>query len=54
MVIFYFIWIFLKLVRRKGVISSSSCLNILKIKKERRRNDLNRKICPYLKMDLQH
>ena len=45
---------FLKLVRKKGVISHSSCLDVLKIRMERRENDLNRQIYPYLKMDLQH
>ena len=32
----------------------SSCLDILKIMMERKGNDLNRQIYPYLKMDLQH
>ena len=54
MVILYFVWMFLKLVRGKGVISPSSCLDVLKIRMERRGNDLNRKIYPYLKMDLRH
>ena len=54
MVIFYLVWIFLKLVRGKGVVSPSSCLDVLKIKMERRGNDINRKIYPYLKMDLQY
>ena len=30
-----------KLVKGKGVISPSSCLDVLKIRMERRRNDLN-------------
>ena len=54
MVILHHVWIFLKLVRRKGVISPSSCLDVLKIRMELRGNDLNRQIYPYLKMDLQH
>ena len=54
MVILYPVWMFLKLVRGKGVISPSSCLDILKIRMEKRGNDLNRQIYPYLKMDLQH
>ena len=45
---------FLKLVRENEVISHSSCMDILKIRMERRGNDLNRKIYPYLKMDLQN
>ena len=54
MIILYLVWMFLKLVREKGVISHSSCLDVLKIRRERRQNDLNRQIYPYLKMDLQH
>ena len=54
MVILYLFWMFLKLVREEGVISPSSCLDVLKIRMERRGNDLNRQIYPYLKMDLQH
>ena len=55
MVILHLVWMFLKLVRRKGVISSSSSyLDVLKIRRERRGNDLNRQIYPYLKIDLQH
>ena len=54
MVILHLIWMFLKLVKGKGVISPSSCLDVLKIRRERRGNDLNRQIYPYLKMDLQH
>ena len=53
-VIFRIVWMFLKLVRVKGVISHLSCLDVLKIRKERRGNYLNRQIYPYLKMDLQH
>ena len=54
MVILYLVWMFLKLVRGSGVISLSSCLDILKIRMKMRENDLNRQIYPYLKMDLQH
>ena len=54
MVILYFVWMFLKLGRGNGVISHSSCLDVLKIRMKMRGNDLNRKIYPYLKMDLQH
>ena len=54
MVILHFIWMFLKLVRGKGVISPSSYLDVLKIKMEMRGNNLNRQIYPYLKMDLQY
>ena len=54
MVILHLIWMFLKLVRGIGVISPSSCLDVLKIRREMRENDLNRQIYPYLKMDLQH
>ena len=43
---------FFKLVRGNGVISPSSCLDVLKIMVEKRGNDLNRQIYPYLKMDL--
>ena len=50
MVIFYLVWMFLKLVREKGVISHSSCLDVLKIRMERRGNDLNRKIYTFLKI----
>ena len=50
----YLIWMFLKLVRGKGVINPSFYLDVLKIRRERRGNDLNRQIYPYLKMDLQH
>ena len=52
MVPLYLIWMFLKLVRGKGVISPSYCLDVLKIRMVRRGNDLNRQIYPYLKMDL--
>ena len=54
MVILHLVWMFLKLVRGNGVISPFSCLDVLKIRMERRGNDLNRQIYPYLKMDLQH
>ena len=54
MVPLYLVWMFLKLVRGKGVISPSSCLDVLKIRMEMRGNGLNRQIYPYLKMDLQH
>ena len=54
MVILYLVWMFLKLVREKGVISHSFCMDVLKMRRERRRNDLNRQIYSYLKMDLQH
>ena len=39
MVPFHLVWIFLKLVRGKGVISHSPYLDVLKIRMERRRND---------------
>ena len=54
MVILYLVWMFLKLVRGKGVINPSFCLDVLKIRMEKRGNDLNRQIYPYLKIDLQH
>ena len=54
MVIFHLIWMFLKLVREKGVISHFSYLDVLKIKIEMRGNDLKRQIYPYLKMNLQY
>ena len=54
MIILHLIWMFLKLVRGKGVVNPSSCLDVLKIRMERRGNDINRKIYPYLKMDLQY
>ena len=54
MVILYLIWMFLKLVRGKGVISPFSYLDVLKIRMEMRGNDLSRQIYPYLKMNLQH
>ena len=41
-VILHLIWMFLKLVRGKGVISPSSYLDVLKIRMEMRENDLNR------------
>ena len=52
MVVLYLIWMFLKLVKGKGVISPSSCLDVLKIRMEMRGNDLIRQIYPYLKIDL--
>ena len=42
MIILYLVWIFLKLVRGKEVTNPSSYLDVLKIKMERRGNDLNR------------
>ena len=54
MVSLHLVWMFLKLIRGKGVISPSPCLDVLKIRMERKINDLNRQIYPYLKMDLQH
>ena len=54
MVILYLVWMFLKLARENGVISPSSCLDVLKIRMEMRENDLNRQIYPYLKINLQH
>ena len=54
MVILHFIWMFLKLVRGKGVIRHFSCFDVFKIRMEMKGNDLNRKIYLYLKMDLQH
>ena len=51
-VILHLVWIFLKLIRRKGVISPSSCLDVLRIRMEMRGNDLIRQIYPYLKIDL--
>ena len=54
MIILYLVWMFLKLVREKGVINPFSCLDVLKIRMKMRGNDLNRQIYPYLKMDLQY
>ena len=54
MIILHLVWMFLKLVRRKGVISHFFCLDVLKIRMKIRGSDLNRQIYPYLKMDLQH
>ena len=45
---------FLKLVKKNGVINPSSYLDVLKIMIEMRGNDLNRQIYYYLKIDLQH
>ena len=39
MIPLHFVWMFLKLVREKGVISPSSCLDVLKIRMERSEND---------------
>ena len=39
MISLHLVWMFLKLVRGKGVISPSPCLNILKIRMERTGND---------------
>ena len=39
MVPLHLFWMFLKLVRGKGVISLSPCLDVLKIRMERRGND---------------
>ena len=52
MVPLYLIWMFLKLVRVKGVIILLPCLDVLKIRMEGRGNYKNRQIYPYLKMDL--
>ena len=54
MVSLYLVWMFLKLVRGKRLISSSFYLDVLKIRREGRRSDLNRQIYSYLKMNLQH
>ena len=54
MVILHFVWMFLKLVRGKGVISHSSYLDVLKIRMERRGNDLNRQIYPYMNYLFSH
>ena len=48
MVSLYLVWMFLKLVRVKGVISHSSYLDVLKIMMEKRGNDLNGQTYPYL------
>ena len=50
----YLVWMFLKLVRGKGVINHFSSLDVLKFWMERRGNDLNIPIYPYLKINLQH
>ena len=50
----YLVWMFLKLVRGKGVITHFSCLDVLKIRRESKGNDLNRQIYPYFRIDLQH
>ena len=54
MIILHIVWMFLKLVSGNGVISYFSYLDVLKIRMERRVNDLNRQIYLYLKMNLQH
>ena len=54
MVILHLIRMFLKLVRRKEIISHFFYLDVLKIRREMRGNNLNRQIYPYLKIDLQH
>ena len=41
-----------KINKGKRVISPSSCLNVLKMRRERRGNDLNRQIYPYFKNGL--
>ena len=43
-----------KISKGKEVSSPSSYFDVFKIRIERRRNDLNIKIYPYLKIDLQH
>ena len=53
MIILHLVWMSLKLVRGNGVISHSLCLDVLKIRMERRGNDLNKQIYSYLKIDLQ-
>ena len=52
MIIIHFIWMFLKLVKRNGVISSFFYLDVLKIMMKMKGNDLNRQIYLYLKMNL--
>ena len=54
MIILHIVWMFLKLVSGNEVINPFSCLDVLKIRMKRRENDLNRKIYPYLKMNLQY
>ena len=44
MIILHLIWMFLKLVRGKRVVSTFSCFDVLKIRMEKRGNDLNRQI----------
>ena len=39
MIPLHLVWMFLKLVREKGVISPSPCLDVLKIRMEKREND---------------
>ena len=52
MVPLHLVWMFLELVRGKGVINLSPYLDVLKIRIERRGNNLNRQIYSYLKMNL--
>ena len=40
MVILHLVWMFLKLVRGNGVISPSSCLDVLKIRREGRGEEM--------------
>ena len=47
MIILHLIWMFLKLVRGKRVISPFSCFDVLKFMMEKRGNDLNRQIYPF-------
>ena len=54
MVSLHLVWMFLKLAKEKEVISHFPYLDVLKIKMERRGNDLNGQIYLYLKMDMQH
>ena len=54
MIPLYLVWMFLKLARGKGVSNPSSFLDVLKIRMERGKNDLNRQIYPFLKIDLPH
>ena len=52
MVPLHLIWMFLKLVRGKGVISPFPYLDVLKIMMKMKGNYLNRQIYLYLKMNL--
>ena len=49
-VLLHLVWMFLKLIIGKGVISPFSYLDVFKIRMEMRGNDLNRQIYPYLKI----